>query len=66
MVARRASSASLASKASSTLQLRTTRQQVRKMVMALSPMSRHQPREMSLLAGPFMVEKLRSAAVRRA
>ncbi len=51
--ARRASSASLASKASRTRQLRTTRTQVKNMVMALSPRSRHQPREMSLLAGSF-------------
>ncbi len=31
-----------------------------------SPMSRHQPREMSLLAGSLMVENVRSTAVRRA
>ena len=30
------------------------------------PISRHQPREMSLLAGSFIVELARSAAVRRA
>jgi hypothetical protein len=29
-------------------------------------MSRHQPWEMSLLAGSFMVENVRSTAVRRA
>jgi hypothetical protein len=30
-----------------------------------SPISRHQPREVSLVAGSLMVEKVRSAAVRR-
>ena len=35
-------------------------------VMAVTPVSRHQPRLMLLLAGSLAVEKVRSAAVRRA
>jgi hypothetical protein len=35
-------------------------------VVAVRPMRRHQPREMSLLAGSLAVEKVRSAALRRA
>src|SRR5450755_1067624 len=35
-------------------------------VIAVRPVRRHQPREMSLLAGSLAVEKVRSAAVRRA
>jgi hypothetical protein len=63
---RLASSPWRASKAPSTLRLRTARQQVMNTSIGARPVSRHQPREMSLLAGSFMVEYVRSAAVRRA
>ena len=63
--ARRACSAWRASKASRMRRLRTTRQQLTNKKMGASPITRHQPREMSLVAGSFMVELARSAAVRR-
>jgi hypothetical protein len=63
---RRSFAALRASKASSTCRLRTTKAPARNMVLAVSPITRLQPLEMSMVAGSLTVEKLRSAAVRRA
>src|SRR6266545_395989 len=46
--------------------LRTASRQAANSAIGVSPMSRHQPRLMSLLAGSLTVEKVRSAAERRA
>ncbi len=46
--------------------LRTTSRQPANSVIGVSPVRRHQPRLMSLLAGSLAVEKVRSAAERRA
>src|SRR5712691_12607228 len=64
--ARWASRAWRASPASMMRWLRTMGRVAVNKVIAVRPIRRHQPREMSLLAGSLAVEKVRSAAVRRA
>ena len=46
--------------------LRTASRQASQSMSGVRPVSRHQPRAMLLLAGSLAVEKVRSAAVRRA
>ena len=46
--------------------LRTARAQASQSMVGARPMSRHQPRAMLVVAGSLMVEKARSALVRRA
>ena len=49
-----------------TRRLRTTSKGARKKTSGAKPITRHQPLETSLVAGSFMVEFARSAALRRA